>query len=75
MLQQTVTMKQKEMQIQLIKTKMLQYLMSIVMIYQFSKMIRFKGTQKHINFRDRYLKVSLKMIEEILKNKKMKILI
>jgi len=75
MLQQTVTMKQKEMQIQLIKTKMLQYLKLIAMIFQFSKMIQFKGTQKHINFRDRYLKVSLKMIEEILKNKKMKILI
>ena len=75
MLQQTVTMKQKEMQIQLIKTKMLQYLMSIVTIFQFSKMIQFKGTQRRINSRDRYLKVLHKMIEEILKNKKMKILI
>jgi hypothetical protein len=63
------------MQIQLIKTKMLQYLMSIVTIFQFSKMIQFIGTQRHINFKDRYLKVLLKMIEEILKNKKMEILI
>jgi hypothetical protein len=75
MLQQMVIMKQKEMQIQLIKTKMLQYLKLIVTIFQFSKMIQFIGTQIHINFKDRYLKVLLKMIEEILKNKKMEILI
>ena len=51
---------------------MLLYNKLIKMTYQYSKMMQFKGTQRHISFKDRYLKVSLKMIEEIQKNRKMK---
>ena len=43
---------------------MLLYHKSIEMTYQYFKMMQFKEIQKPINFKDRYLKDSLKMIEE-----------
>ena len=44
----------------------------IEMTYQQFKMMQFKEIQKPINFKDRYRKDLLKMIEETQKNRKLK---
>lgn len=60
------------MQIKLMISRILLSLKLIEMKFQFNRMMLHKEIQKHINFKDRYLMDLHKMIEGMLRNKKMK---